>query len=338
MEINPQLANFVFLQPQIGPWSFTKFIFNNSNALNFSVSNNGSASGYFFVGANCGTPGIQSLGSGQRLAAGGNAVLQLVLDATATTLTGVYTCDVFVAIRQQQFWPTTNLYQSTPYVFTLYQGCANPVNSEAYLDFDYQTWISLPNPFQNVNNPFYVPSTLPAWTQINTTTFTTIVNATVTNGGNATGTFVGTVDCSNTVLSVVQSSGNVTLGPGMNATIPVNVTAKGANVTNTTVTCSLQVQVIRQACWSTLGKVYSQNVNLSVPYDFCSTYNSGEPYLLFSQQQWLAYNATLSAPPNDSLAISVPGYWSSLIVNNTQLWSVVISASISNKGINPALF
>jgi hypothetical protein len=47
MEINPQLANFVFLQPQIGPWTFTEFVINNSHALNFTVTNNGSASGYF---------------------------------------------------------------------------------------------------------------------------------------------------------------------------------------------------------------------------------------------------------------------------------------------------
>lgn len=47
MEINPQRANFVFLQPQIGPWTFTEFVINNSHALNITVTNNGSASGYF---------------------------------------------------------------------------------------------------------------------------------------------------------------------------------------------------------------------------------------------------------------------------------------------------
>lgn len=284
------------------------------------------------VGANCAANGIQTIGSGQRLAAGQSAVLQLVLDATATTLTGVFTCDVFVTIRQQQFWPPVNYYQSLPYAFTLYQGCADPTNSEAYLNFDYETWISFPDPFQNNNNPFSVPSTLPAWTQLDATRFTTIVNATVKNGGNATATFTGEITCNNTILSDVQSFGSISLDPGVSDVLPVNVTAKGTNVTNATVTCSLHVQVIRKACWSTLGKSHSQNVNFSAPYGFCATYDSGEPYLLFSRQEWLVYNETLTPPPNGSLALSIPGEWSSFTLNSTQLWSVVVSASLSNKG------
>jgi hypothetical protein len=288
------------------------------------------------VGARCDVSGIQSIGSGRRLNAGERTVLRLTLDATATTLTGTFTCEVFVTIRSQQFWPPANRYQSVPYVFTLYQGCADPIIREAYLEFDEQTWRSLSDPFETVDNPFSISRVPPAWTQINSTTFTTVLIATVRNGGNATATFTGTVDCNN-VFSLIQGSGSVVVDPGMNVTLPVNITANGVNVTNMTVTCSLLVQVIRQPCWSTLGKAYSRKVNLTAPYDICSTYDGNEPFLLVSKQEWLEYNQTLYPPPNGLLAINIPSYWTSLKVNGTQLWTVSIPTSVSNQGTHSFL-
>jgi hypothetical protein len=47
LEINPQRANFVLLEPQIGTWTMTELVIDHAHVLDLSITNNGSASGYF---------------------------------------------------------------------------------------------------------------------------------------------------------------------------------------------------------------------------------------------------------------------------------------------------
>ncbi len=90
-------------------------------------------------------------GVAQTVPAGSTVNLTIVVDATETSLTGNYTCSLFVAVPQQKLWSTSNKYVTSMMDFSLENGCIDSRQvtdlGQPFLVYSESVWRVNPNPF-----------------------------------------------------------------------------------------------------------------------------------------------------------------------------------------------
>lgn len=251
---------------------------------------------------------------------------------------GTFSCIIRIMLPTPMFWSNENKYYEKEVIFDLFYGCTEFSDTDSFLGEDKDIWIKndLKSP---LGNPPFKISLSESWIRESRNILSRKIDFNIKVISNTNSSVQIYVYCDDHDINIIDNMNMITLFDPINNEKNLSYIIKGHSFPfKESFQCKMVFEILKEPCWSYIGKKVEYLFELDSPYDPCLSYiENNEPSIMFPLDYWKG-----SSPSNDDQIINIKKEhgWKKIKMNNDdiELYNSNFSFNLVNGGSSYGLF